>query len=163
MKEINDILEQINNLVLSDTHCSEYRLESTQNMIDAMHITEIKLNMYQLWAMFGELPKVCKKGENVKVYEYTIRGKNKDIFTIYAHGHENGFVKTKHWNIGATTNDTAAIQHFMDHLFLALRLYSEHYKCMENNIFESRNEEIDMHLKKIKRELIENKDAIKGI
>jgi hypothetical protein len=178
--DIDAALEQIKNLALNDTDTEgttegtsdpelEYKIQPEGCLTsNARHITEIKMNMYQLWAMFGQLPRVYKKGHsslmsNMKFYEYSIKGRNTDVFTIYAWADKEGFLKTRKWNIGATTKDTAAIQHFMDYLFLALRLYSEHYKCMENNIFTSKDKEVDMHLKKIKKELIENREALKSI
>jgi hypothetical protein len=171
---MDEALEKIKNLVLEDTETEveEYVLERDNPMdcetSNARHVTEIKLNMYQLWAMFGQLPKVYEKGKSglsnrLKFYEYIIRGRNTDIFTIYAWGHEKGFLHTKKWNIGATTKNKGAIQHFMDYLFLALKIYSENYKCIENNIFKSEDAETDKHMKKIKMELIENREKLKSI
>lgn len=170
---MDEALEKIKNLVLEDSEVEdeEYVLERDNpqdcETSNARHVTEIKLNMYQLWAMFGQLPKVYEKGKSgvsrMKFYEYIIRGRKSDIFTIYAWGHEKGFLHTKRWNIGATTKNEGAIQHFMDYLFLALKIYSENYKCMEKNVFKSGDVETDKHLKKIREELIENREKIKSI
>ena len=147
---------------------SEYVLDQSLVVTDAVHVTKIRLNFYQLWSMFGTLPVVYEKGksgylsEGTRFYEYKIQGPTA-MFTIYAWNMKGTFLQENQWNIGSTAHDSNDTKAFLEHLYEALECYSLYYKGMERHIFESEHPEVDYHLKLIKRELIEHREMLKTL
>jgi hypothetical protein len=148
----------------------KYVLDQTLQVANAVNVTTLKLNFYQIWCMFGELPCVYVKGklgllnENYKMYEYKIQSQNPGcIFTLFAWNIKGSFLQETQWHIGSTTRDPNEIQAFMDHLLAALQCYSDYYKGVERHIFESEYPEVDQQLKIIKRQLIQNREILKKL
>lgn len=169
----NSIIEKMSGLSINSTEESPidsgYELNQSLEIIQEVHyVTNIKMNFYQIWSIFGVLPNVYEKGksgylnDNCKYYEYKIKGPNA-FFTVGAWNMKGSFLQENKWNISTTTNNQSDIKSFLEHLYKALELYSTHYKMIEKHIFQSTNEEIDMHLKRIKQELIENRETLKSL
>ncbi|NBP00071.1 MAG: hypothetical protein EBU90_08055 [Proteobacteria bacterium] len=147
---------------------SEYVLDQSLVVRDAVHVTKIRLNFYQLWSMFGTLPVVYEKGksgylsEGTRFYEYKIQGPTA-LFTVYAWNMKGTFLQENQWYIGSTAQDSNDTKAFLEYLYEALECYSLYYKGIERHIFESEHPEVDCHLKLIKRELIEHRELLKTL
>jgi hypothetical protein len=155
--ELCNILENGLNIV---EYIVDNEVEYNKNINNVM---KIRLNFYQLWAMFNQLPvvyeKICEDGEIRKYYEYRIKGDN-DIYIIYGYGSE-GFLKLREWNIGSTTNNKNEIEKFLRHLEKALKMYNEYYKGIERHDFTSDNTDINEHMSIIKNGLLKYRETLK--
>lgn len=144
----------------------EYNIDNTvkYDTNKIIYITSIRLNFYQLWAMFNQVPIVyenIENGETIKQYEYRIQ-QDEDIYVIYANSNEKeGFLKIRNWNIGSTSRRKNDIDGFLRHLNNALKMYKEYYKCIERHIFNSENIYINEHMQLIKDGLLRNRDILK--
>lgn len=149
---------------------SDYVLDQSLEVTNAVNVTSIRLNFYQLWCMFGTLPVVHEKGksgymsEGTRFYEYIIQGPTA-IFTLYAWNinKKGTFLQENEWYVGTTAKDSDDIKAFLEHLYKALECYSLYYKGVERHIFESEHPEVNCHLKLIKRELIEHRELLKTL
>ena len=176
---MDSLIHNLKSLTIDTTDCqsltskidaltinSTYELDQTIDASQAAFITKIKLNFYQLWCMFGEVPCVYNCGKtgliDLPFYEYKIRSP-KAVFRIYAWREKNGFLNTSNWNIGSNTQDAVEIQNFLEHLFSAISFYSEHYKCIEKKIFRSDNPVVDQRLKGIRNELLQWRDVLSSM
>lgn len=157
--EINyGIMEEcIENLSTLRITKEEYSVRDDIRSDDCIKITTIELNSFQLWCIFGVVPRSFPNGKtgylnNVSMYEYTIVAKNGDIFSIYSWGKE--LVEIKEWYIASNSKDGINIQNFLEYLFGALKCYNMYYRSMEHGIFESDIPIVDERMKQFKQELL---------
>jgi hypothetical protein len=159
--------EEICDKFLSEMNIMEYTIDNDIVYNSINHVIKIRLNFYQLWAMFNQIPIVYESidvdGELIKHYEYRIKtDDNSKIYIIYANAKgEGGFLKTREWSIGSTTKQKSDIDNFLRHLDKALKMYKEYYKGIERHIFMSDNKDINEHMQIIKEGLLKNRDILK--
>jgi hypothetical protein len=158
---MDEIVERMDGMCVS----SKYELDQEAQVLNAYHVTGIKLNFYQLWYMFRALPHVYDGGKSahlsgVKLYEYKLRTQTGDFFTIYAWSMKGGLLKETQWHVGATSREPVVIQDFLEYLYDVLRCYAKHFKCIERKVFESEYAEVDREMKEIKTGLIRYRDVL---
>ena len=126
-------------------------------------ITKIRLNFYQLWCMFGQIPVIHTKGKCK--YEWIIKQENSDrIFSIYDWNNKSDLLNTKQWYIRSNTQDDPS--DFLEVLSDAIECYNKYYKHhMENSNFmndddieiDEDSDELSDVLKQIKNNFIYHK------
>lgn len=133
------------------------------NSIDTNHqcfITKIKINFYQLFTLFRELPTVYESGKCKYEWKFTdITGTH--TYSIYDWNNKNKLINTTEWYIGANSLGKQSINNFLKVLCDAMKYYHTYYKCIEKNIFNSNIPNIDFDLKQLHQDIVLHKETLK--
>lgn len=159
MESLESLTSQLEKTSLEEPFEQKYVLEQTLDTSKVEHITHIRLNFYQLWALFRVVPCISESNRN-RLYEYKIRPTDGsgDVFTIYIWSKKGQLFKEMDWNIGSTCTELEDIQNFLEYLFDALNVYSQMYKCIENGVFKSNNEMVNRQLQSIRSSLLYHRE-----
>jgi len=135
------------------------------NSIDTNHqyfITKIKMNFYQLFTLFRELPIVYQSGKCKYEWKFTdITGTH--TYSIHDWNNKNILINTTEWHIGANSLGKQSINDFLKVLCDAMQCYHTYYKCIENNIFSSNIPIVDFNLKQLRKDIISHKETLKNL
>ena len=147
----DNLIEQIESISLNQ---SEFYVEETSTLVSQdkkFFITKIRLNFYQLWSMFRQIPFIHTNGKCK--YEWIIRQENSNrIFSIYDWNNKNKLIDTTQWYIRSNTPDCTD---FLKTLSDAIECYNLYYKHqIENNIFD--NDTLDPVVYEIKHNFIKH-------
>ena len=178
----NNLIKQIENISITDEsldssltnfysdNSTKVELQVQQDKQDTNNyinlkknffVTKIKLNYYQLWCIFGQIPIVHDKGKCK--YEWIIKQENSNrIFSIYDWNNKSNLVNTKQWYIRTNTSDDPS--DFLEILSNALECYNRFYKySVENESFSNDNKAIHKILQELKEEFIKHKYILECI
>jgi hypothetical protein len=156
------LTDQLQAVSLKESLLRYYVVDREADTTNAYHLTQIKLNFYQLWCMFGQAPCVNKGQEQMKLYEYKLKGAS-EIFSLYAWSIKGNLLNETKWNVATTSGDQVAIQDFLEHLFDAIQCYEKYYKGIEKKQFHSHISTVDQRLRQIREELREQRDFLQSL
>jgi hypothetical protein len=124
----NKLIEQLKNISLNK---SKFYVECTRVQHDKkFFITKIRLNFYQLWSIFGQIPIIHTKGKCK--YEWIIRQENSNrIFSIFDWNNKNKLMDTTQWYIRSNMPDDCS--DFLETLADAIECYNLYYKHQIEN------------------------------
>ena len=141
----------------------EFVLDNNLNIDDLFFMIKIKVNFYQLWTIFRELPKTYRS-KNCKYAWYFLHKPTGIIISIFDWKNEERFLNTKSWHIGASVNDKNVIREFVKTLFEAVRVYEKWYRIpIEQKTFKSDNPKVQMILQDIKVSIVKNKEILNSL
>lgn len=157
----------IENIVESESVINRFYIDNefneSPNKPKKFFITKIRLNFYQLWCMFGQIPVIHTKGKCK--YEWIIKQENSDrIFSIYDWNNKSDLLNTKQWYIRSNTQDDPS--DFLEVLSDAIECYNKYYKHhMEHSNFMNDDENFDIETRDIEtsENFDELSDALKQI
>jgi len=162
------LIKQIETISINEPEPVFYVDNEDLNPDKKFFITKIRLDFYQLWCIFGEIPIIHKRGKCK--YEWIVRQKNSNrIFSIYDWNNKNKLMNTTQWyirsNIQGDTGD------FLKTLSDAIECYNLYYKDrIEKKTFDEPICDLDEHsdivdqvLHEIKNTFIENLSLLKSL
>ena len=131
--------------------------------LELYFITDVRLNFYELWAIFREIPNV-NDDKKIK-YSWTFTDKNNGIiFVLCDWNNEKKLLQTRNWRILSNTLNDKIVSKFLNTLCSALECYNKYYKSnIESRDFSSDNQEVNRCLQDIKMSLIVNREILKSL
>ena len=160
--DINKLINRFEDCSIDENE-SGFEINQEVQVGSLYYITEVKLNFYQIWALFNTLPVVNLSGKCKYEWRFTNK-ENDDVFVICDWKNDKSLLQVKKWSILSTTLDDVKIGKFLKNLCDALECYNRYYKQgIESHTFISENPMVNSCLQDIKRSLFDNKEILKTL